>query len=287
MSDDEVEYDFDVEDKDDGRKHRAWLFVINNWTASDEFAVSALMKKSVIYGISGKEVGKKGTPHLQSYVRFKDAQSFDWMKKQLTRAHLKVAKGSDKANQKYCSKDHDFREWGTPAEGQGKRNDIHEVADLIKNRQITMYGIMFEYPELYLRYNRGFEKMFHAAQANRSRDKAPEIHWRWGLTGTGKTIYVWDKYSDDDIYVKDGTQWWDGYTQQKVILFDDFDNSIPYKTFLLITDRNPYQGQVKGGYVKINSPIMYITSDKSPEDFWYGNELKQVTRRLTSVTEII
>jgi len=51
-------------------------------------------------------------------------------------------------------------------------------------------------------------------------------------------------------------------------------------------DRYRYQGQVKGGYVNINSPFIYITCEHPPSYYWSGNELDQITRRLTSVLEI-
>lgn len=264
-------------------RHRAWCFTINNWTESDYFAVMLLAKEAK-YAIVGKEVGEKGTPHLQGYVKLHNACAFNSIKKYLPKAHIEVAEGSDQQNFNYCSKENNFREWGERSEGQGRRTDIKEITDLIKARSITIEDIMFEYPDMYLKYSRSFEKMFNAVAVPRT--TPPEVHWRWGLAGTGKTSWVIRKHGQKNVYIKDGTMWWDGYTQQDVILIDDFDNQIPYRTLLRILDRYTYQGQVKGGYVQINSPYIFITCEYPPYYYWQGNEFQQVFRRLTSVEEI-
>lgn len=264
-------------------RHHGYCFTINNYTKADEFACHQLQRHAT-YMIVYKEIAPTtGTPHYQGYIRLKNAMTFQTFQKFLTRARICVANGSDLANQTYCSKEGDkLLEYGIPTE-QGKRNDLKEIAQLIKNGDITMEELMFEYPDMYLKYSRSFEKMFNAVM--KPRQSPPEVHWRWGLAGTGKTRYCIEKHSSH--YVKDGTMWWDGYTQQEAIIIDDFDNQIPYRTLLRMLDRYVYQGQVKGGYVQINSPYIYITCEHAPQYYWHGNELQQVLRRLTSVQEIL
>jgi len=144
---------------------------------------------------------------------------------------------------------------------------------------------MFDYPVLYVKYSRSFEKMIAASQSHRT--APPEVYWLHGLAGVGKTRTIIDKFGQENVYIKDGTPWWDNYSQQQVILIDDFDNAIPYRTLLRILDRYAYQGQVKGGYVNINSPYIYITCEFPPDYYWSNNQLDQVTRRITFVQEVI
>ena len=264
-------------------RSRKYCFTINNWTSSDLYAVKNMFK-SASYGIVGQEVGENGTHHLQGYVRFKNDKSFKVMKHMLVRAHLEPAKGSDVDNQKYCGKGENIYEVGEVEIGQGTRTDIKDLAKKIREKMLSIEDVMFEYPELYMKYSRAIEKMFNAVMEHRS--EAPLVFWRWGLAGTGKTRGCMDLHSPEQVYVKDGTPWWDGYKQQEAIVIDDFDNAIPYRTLLRILDRYQYQGQVKGGYVNINSKYIYITCEHPPEYYWRGNELQQVTRRLTSVDEI-
>ena len=266
-------------------KHRAWCFTIANYTSSDWFAVRHVFTK-VKYGVCGEEIcPKTKTPHLQGYAHFHNALSMKAVSKMLTRANLRVADGDDTHNQIYCSKDNtNVLEVGEVSVGQGSRTDIKQVAQLIKNGEVSITDVMFDFPEIYVKYSRALEKMFLATM--KSRDNPPEVHWLWGLAGTGKSRFVWDTYGKENVFTKDGTMWWDGYNQDKVILIDDFDNMIPYRTLLRILDRYPYQGQVKGAYVQINSPLIYITAEHPPTYFWNDNELAQVQRRLTSVLEI-
>ncbi len=273
-------------------RHRAWCFTINNYTDSDCFAVRNLMK-DIPFGVYAYEVGEQGTPHIQGYIRPRSALTLEKMKFYLPRAHLSPANGSDKDNLRYIQgpydKDGKVKPYnpdaiviGVPQEGQGKRNDINELATLIRNGDITQTNVMFEYPELYMRYSRSIEKMFQAIV--KPRTIPPEVHWRWGLAGTGKTRYCKEKHPDN--YTKDGTMWWDGYNQQEAIIIDDFENTIPFRILLRMLDRYDYQGQIKGGYVQINSPYIYITCEFPPSHFWQGNSLAQVKRRLTSVVEV-
>ena len=274
-------------------RFRAWCFTINNPTSQDEFAVRSLGIKPDIFLVYAPEIGESGTPHIQGYYRPKSPLSLANLKKTLSRAHLTVSNGTDQDNLSYIAgpyeKDGKVKPVnplaiviGEPKAGQGSRNDIKDVANLIKTGEISMTDLMFEYPELYLKYSRGLEKMFQATL--KARNTLPEVNWRWGLAGVGKSRYCVDKHPSH--YIKDNTIWWDMYEQQEAVIIDDFDNNIPFRVLLRILDRYAYPCQIKGGYTQLNSPFIYITAEHPPEHFWSGNELAQVARRLTSVLEI-
>lgn len=266
-------------------RFRGWCFTINNWTESDYFGVSNMMRK-VAYGICGKEVGESGTPHLQGYARFKSPQEFSLVRGYIPRAHIEPSGGGDAANNRYCSKDGDFREWGTQdnSPGQGARMDIRAAVEVIRSRTLSQQDFMWEYPEIYMKYSRSVEKMFAATFL--PRDSPPQVFWRWGLSGVGKTRYCIEKHPD--CFIKDNTSWWDGYRQQEAIVIDDFDRgSWNYRDLLQVLDRYAKTVYVKGGSIQLNSPYIYITCEHPPDYYWSGNDLEQVVRRLTSVEEII
>ena len=178
-------------------RNRAWCITINNFNASDWFAIKNLFKNAS-YAICGEEVGKQGTSHLQAYYHAPNPVSLAFMKKHLPRAHLTVANGSDQQNKDYCGKDGtNLYEIGEVSVGQGSRTDIKELAQKIKDREVTIEDCMFEYPELYVRYNRALEKMFEAVSVRRT--VKPFVSWRWGLTGVGKTHYVVNIHGDENI----------------------------------------------------------------------------------------
>lgn len=101
-------------------RSRDFAFTINNYTISD---IASVLGLELIYGarylIAGFEVGDEGTPHIQGYVYFKDAKSFDKLCKLIPRARVEPAKGTPFQNYAYCSEDGDYYEGGElPQQGK-------------------------------------------------------------------------------------------------------------------------------------------------------------------------
>lgn len=87
---------------------RKWVFTLNNYTEYDFKSLHNYMAQMAQKYIIGKEVGKKGTPHLQGFVEWKNPKRFDEMKNLNYKMHLGVAYGSAEENLIYCSKDGNF-----------------------------------------------------------------------------------------------------------------------------------------------------------------------------------
>lgn len=226
----------------------------------------------------GREKGQKGTPHLQGMILFENPRAFENVRKKvfLERAHVEVTH-SMSALMKYNKKEGDWEEYGIKPE-QGRRFDIEEMVDKVKegasNRELWIHNAT-----LMTQYHRSFERCRYDMLENRTEE--PKVFWFCGGTGTGKTRTAYENHNT--CYIKDGTMWWDGYVQQDAIIIDDFDGKWPYRDLLRLLDRYPYSGQVKGGYVKINSNFIYITCEYPPDHFWCDTELAQVKRRLTAI----
>ncbi len=89
---------------------KRWLFVLNNYTENEISSIVPIIKDTCVLGIIGKEVGEKGTPHLQGYIEFKKkARPVGVF--QNKRIHFKPCKGNRKSNIDYCSKDDDVILW--------------------------------------------------------------------------------------------------------------------------------------------------------------------------------
>lgn len=258
-------------------RSRSWFITINNPTEEE---IYLLEKDCWIYMIYQHEVGLEcGTPHIHACIYYKNARI--WPKKRYPRADIRKPFNLD-AVIEYCSKE-ETRTSGPFEFGvrpvQGKRNDLEEMAKKILTKEITVAQFAQEDPVSYLRYNKGLSLL--ETMTFKHRTVPPQVLWYWGLSGTGKTKAAVE--IDPSFYIKDGTQWWDGYKQEKVIIIDDFDGKWPYRDFLRLLDRYPYQGQIKGGYVPVNSEYIVITCEFPPQEFWENNELEQVSRRLTAV----
>lgn len=177
----------------------------------------------------------------------------------------------------YCKKCGDWWEVGElPA--QGKRSDLVAVAELVRSG-VSLVEVAEEVPGMFVRYSKGLTLLKMILMKDRT--EMPAVTWLWGPSGSGKSRYAVDL--GFSFYIKDGTPWWDGYDGQKCIIIDDFDGKWPFRDFLRLLDRYPYQGQFKGGYVKINSPLIYITCEFPPDEIWKGTELKQVLRRIQRI----
>jgi len=258
-------------------KARGWCFTINNYT-SDEFEkLGTIDCRYIVYG---REIGAGGTNHLQGYVELKERLRLSAVKSHIcARAHIEPRRGTPQEASDYCKKDGDFFERGELLQ-QGRRSDLEDVAKAVLSKSFKPQ----DFPVCYIKFSKGIDALTCSLLTDRI--DPPKVFWRWGLAGVGKTRYVFDTHGTDNIYVKDSSMWWNGYTQQQVILIDDFCGKWPFRDLLRLLDRYPYQGQYKGGYVKINSPYIYITCEFPPSHFWQGNELAQVVRRLTFVNQV-
>lgn len=108
----------DTSDTSDGgntKPHRAkrerarkWVMTLNNYSEEEyNNLIKDLTQKHSSF-ILGREIGENNTPHLQCYAEFKNAISFDSLKKINQRMHVEKAKGNLEQNYKYCSKDGNY-----------------------------------------------------------------------------------------------------------------------------------------------------------------------------------
>lgn len=252
------------------------------WTSYDK-TKPTVTDAGVSYVIYGEEVcPTTGREHWQGYAELSGPVRFSTLKTRYPTLHIEKRMGSAKEAIDYCKKDGKWHEEGAP-KAQGKRSDLMDLCASI-DQGLPIAEIARSDPACFVRYHRGLERYRFVVQPDR--DSPPQVEWRYGPTGTGKTRGPFDAYKHDGVYIKDGTPWWDGYQNEKTIIIDDFDGKWPFRDLLRLLDRYPYQGQTKGGYVKINSPRIIITCEFPPENFWCGNALAQVKRRLTTVTDV-
>ncbi len=93
-----------------------WAFTINNYVDDDAEKLDFIFSQGhANYLVYGFEVGEEGTPHIQGYVQFKKRLRFNQVKQMVGgRAHLdeEYQNSTPVANQTYCKKDGNFREFG-------------------------------------------------------------------------------------------------------------------------------------------------------------------------------
>lgn len=98
------------------------------------------------------------------------------------------------------------------------------------------------------------------------RPKHVELHW--GVTGSGKSHFAWDKLGASAYAKNPRTKWWDAYKGQDSIIVDEFRGVIDISYILQWTDRYPLMLEVKGGAVPCNFTTLIFTSNL-PIEQWY------------------
>jgi len=261
-----------------------YCFTFNNYTAETEAKLKAFLDTETSFYIYGHEVGAQGTPHLQGYMQLIKRQRMTAIHKKIgVQLHLEPAKGTAGQNITYCSKSgHEIVTHGE-CTIKGQRTDLQRATELITANKATMKEVMTECPETFVKYHKGLLALHEGLQPKRDYNNKVTVLWLYGPAGAGKTRFAVDEFGPENVYIKDGTKWWDGYSHQRCILVDDFDGQWPFRNFLRFIDRYAYQAECKGGYVEINSPFIIITCEFPPAHFWHGNELAQVTRRLDNI----
>lgn len=138
-------------------RSRGWVLTFNNWDEETVKSLKAVAKdghtRYVLYG--EEKAPTTGTPHLQTFILFKDLISEDAMRLKFPKVHVEPQKADHITNMIYCMKDDKYTEIGDRPH-QGKRSDLDVIYKDIKNGR-PMVEIAREYPTLYSLYRRAFD----------------------------------------------------------------------------------------------------------------------------------
>lgn len=270
-------------------------------------------KKGVTYLYFSLEKGLESNRlHLQMYLEYHKKTTIPTIAHELKNtwldnAHYEIARGSLEANWAYCGKLDETHvegpfEFGTPRiKNQGARNDLRPMIDDIRYENLSSNQIARKYPEVFMKYHKGVEKLCDAASEEQSmlwsvkeRKKDLKVIVIWGAPGVGKTRRVYESHPIEEIYSlrrpNGNSLWFDGYHMQKVLLIDEFKGWIKFQQFLKLIDIYPIQVDKKGSTAWNNWRIVYICSNKDPNDWYPGisrYERQAMFRRFTVVEEIL
>jgi len=250
------------------------------------------------YFVHGSELcPTTATQHLQCFFVFKNDQSLANLRSKFTTwfgfnstIAWKKADSNTEECINYCMKDNiDVTEFGVRPKGKGARSDLALVGDSIK-AGFNMSELFDAHPASFLKFAPGMQKA--VALIAPPRDWKTEVYWVHGPTGTGKSRWVMRTVDRSDLFVKDGTsKWFDGYANQKTVLFDDFRPSkeLPFSLLLRLLDRYPVTVEGKGYSMNFAPERIFITTPLPPLetfqhlDWMKAEELAQLTRRITQV----
>lgn len=239
--------------KQDSPKKR-YCLTLNNWTEEEyKKIVDSFSSNSSNKWIIGKEVGEKGTPHLQIYISFATKQRFTAVKKICERFHIEACRGNELANIKYCSKDGDYIKANLRIPKPLKKLACE---DNFYPWQLEMLEIIKTEPD----------------------DRT--VHWVTGVEGcNGKTTFgkYLVRYKDALILsgksadmkhaiIKWKEQW--GDTPELIILNipKSFNTEfLCYQGIEEVKDMLFFSGKYEGGMIDGNNPHIFIFSNEFPD----------------------
>lgn len=269
-------------------RSRSYIFVVNNPTDGDESQVACLLENSK-YGIFGREIAPtSGTPHLQGYVVFNNARSFESVRTSFPDGtHIEPAKGSSDQNITYCSKSGNCQEFGTRPLGSAAGGALEKERWKMARLAATE-GRLSDIPDdIFIRYYAGIRSI--------AKDFAiapPDLdcttgEWIWGPSGIGKSRFCRDTYPGS--YIKLKSKWWDGYQGEETIILDDVDVEdgkwLGY--FLKIwMDHYAFRAEIKGGSLFIRPRLFIVTSQYSIEEVFLEQRTVEALRRRCKVTHM-
>lgn len=255
-----------------------WCFTLNNYVEEDLIRLRALCgeRGSACYIVFGREIGESGTHHLQGFVSLRKKCRFRAVKALIgSRVHLECARGNPSQASDYCKKDGDFEEFGVLPKGKGHRSDIAIVVESVR-KGAKFDQILTENPAVLARYSRFFSDLFLRFGESRTWETTVVVYY--GETGIGKTKRAFEEA--EAPYVHSGGQWFDGYSGEQHVIFDDFGGSEFKLTYLLkLLDRYPMRVPVKGAFVNWVPKKIWITSNYSPKE-WFPNAKDEHVRAL-------
>lgn len=251
-----------------------------------------------------EECPTTGKLHWQGFAQSPNAKTISaWQKAlKIGKAHVELRKGPVLAASEYCREkewngkdkgqvEGSTREYGTIdlKEAKGKRNDLDRVKE-----QLDKFKDPDELMEdnahfgAFARYGK-FLREYSSHKKRRKGFEAPEVTVVHGPSGTNKTRVFFDKceYKDYWDWHPGMGQWFDGYTGQDNVLFDEFRGQLPYGLLLKLTDGYPVRVPVKGGFTNWAPTKITITSPNHPRE-WYPNlaandKIDQLLRRINKI----
>lgn len=284
---------------------RRWCFTsyAENICHGDLGGTGHVLPEHARYAIFQRErCPETGRLHWQGYIEFTGPMRMRKVQRLICdeRAHMEPARGDRNVCRDYCRKE-ESRE-SPPVElgeftrgGQGTRNDIGAVLDVIRREPIIANAVRILYDDhgpAMVRYPRGIQAAIQHYASRKTREGPPTVFVHIGEPGSGKTRAVYDNHDMHDVWrapvSTSNVQWFDGYANHPIVLLDDFDGHHPSITVMLqALDRYPLQVPVKGSHVNWVPTTIYITTNIPFKD-WYP-EAAEVHRRALKrrITEII
>lgn len=270
------------EDDDERRRSarsRRWCFTLQSIPESFELGRFLQDEASIKFCCGQQEVcPTTGRRHFQGYICFKNPRTFEGCRRFFGgNTHLEPAHGTEEQCVAYCSKEATripgtYVEIGERGPGQGKRNDLLSIKELI-DADAPETELWEQHFSSMVRNHRGIER-YRSTRAP-DRERKTEFVVIFGEPGCGKSYKARELIRERgfncfalNTFEKD--IWFDGFRSGDAVLVDDYRGGLSPSLLLSLTDEGPLSVKYKGGMHKFNAPLLVLTSNINPEN-WHPN----------------
>lgn len=278
-------------------RSRHWFVTLNNYTEQE---LCKMKDINTTYCAICEEKGEqKETPHLHAIFRFKNQKSFSTLKAELPRANIEIMRGTYAQALRYLKKHGELIYQKGQMPQPGKRTDLEQIFKTIDNE--GEQHLFQEDPVSAVKYYKEiqtYRRLKNEMIASNRKYNKPSVHFIYGDSATGKTAFVYDKHGYNNVYSvtykKNGEDtysiWFDGYTNQEVLLLDEYDHQMPVTALNKLLDGYPCMLPVKGSMTTKLWTTVYICSNKEPQNClynWSERTFKNaLLRRVNTITEV-
>lgn len=252
------------------KRSRNWILT-NNYKIEEPLSNEELLKyiqniTGLVYTAFQLEQGEQGTKHHQIYISFKNAKSFETIKKLFSQAHIEAMKGTPQQASDYCTKE-DTRQSQPVIYGElpikGKRTDLEDIHQMIKEG-CSNKDIREAYPGQYIRYKNNLQGIRQEVLEEEFSKifRKLDVVYLTDLPGVGKTRYIMEKYGYENVYrVSNYTNPFDTYKGEDVIVFEEFRSSLPVEQMLNYLDGYPLRLPARYGDKVACFTKVYVVSN--------------------------
>ena len=248
-----------------------------------------------------EELHKDGSPHLHVLVEWEEkfnshsVDIFDFKGKHPNIGRMENKNKNTRGNALTYMMKYDKNLWthGIDINNWKYTSNNHKkyIAQDLIDEKVTLPEVVEANPSILFDYNR-IKTNLNSYKLDTD-EKIPIIRipnnlWIFGPAGIGKSFYAYSKYPG--AYSKQPNRWWDGYISQDTVILDDFDSGSKEIAHFLKTWTDDYifQGEIKGGHVKLVYQRFIITSNYLPKQL-YSNDpalIDAINRRFKFVTTV-
>lgn len=242
---------------------KAWHLVVNNPQSINVLRneiVEKLKQLPLDYFCLADEIGKGGTFHTHAYLHARSALRFSTIKNKLPTAHIERARGSAESNREYIRKGGkwegtdkaetsipgSFEEWGTISSFKKTIKTCKQelLLQMIADGYSTMDIINKEPSFAYRIKDIDLLRQTFLAEKNMNKRRCVNVTYIYGASGSGKTRGVYDRHEAKDIcrittYRQGKGVYFDAYSGQKILVFEEFRSQIPISDMLNYLDVYP------------------------------------------------